>query len=258
MDNSEMSKKSDREFMMLNDPVPKVIIKMAGSMLAVGANSYIARLLGAHNRERAAYVLFTSFFVALAFGFIILVLGTIFMHPMVRILGATDTCEQYAVQYATYVLLVAPFMATSFVMNQCLRAEGRFQPVAGFNWGAKSYNRVMECYRFAARTAITGAVAMGLTVGLAANPIIRLFSETDPNMQQIGALILATARQGSCFFPIIFPLSMIWGANGVASVQALADVLSLLLAVPIIRRILKTVREAMEEADDKAEKPFQL
>ena len=46
------------------------------------------------------------------------------MRPMVRLLGATDTCEQYAVDYATYVLLIAPFMAANFVMNQCLRAEG--------------------------------------------------------------------------------------------------------------------------------------
>ena len=122
---------------------------------------------------------------------------------------------------------------------------------------------------------------MGLAVGLAANPIIRLFAETDPDMQQIGALtirlqcialpiqgwvavvnmfcaclgyakgalILATARQGSCFFPVIFPLSMIWGANGVASVQAVADVLSLILAIPILRLVLGKVRKAMEEAD---------
>ena len=53
-----------------------------------------------------------------------MILGSVFMTPMVRLLGATDTCEQYAVEYATYVLLVAPLMAATFVMNQCLRAEG--------------------------------------------------------------------------------------------------------------------------------------
>ena len=155
-----------------------------------------------------------------------------------------------------------------------------FQPVAGFNWGAKKYDRVLECYRFAAKTAIIGAILMGLAVGLAANPIIRLFAETDPDMQQIGALtirlqcvalpiqgwvavvnmfcaglgyargalVLATSRQGSCFFPVIFPISMIWGANGVASVQAVADVLSLVLAIPILHWVLKKVRTAMEDA----------
>ena len=38
------------------------IIMMAGSMLAVGANSYIARLLGAGKKDKASRVLSTAFF----------------------------------------------------------------------------------------------------------------------------------------------------------------------------------------------------
>ena len=100
------------------------IIMMAGSMLAVGAASYISRLLGARKEERASRVFSVAFFSAMAFGAVVMVLGLAFMHPMVRLLGATDTCEQYAAEYASYVLLAAPFMAANFVMNQCLRAEG--------------------------------------------------------------------------------------------------------------------------------------
>ena len=100
------------------------IIMMAGSMLAVGAASYIARLLGARKEEKANSVLSTAFIIAVGFGLLVTLTGTAFMTPMVRLLGATETCEQYAVDYATYVVLVAPFMAASFVMNQCLRAEG--------------------------------------------------------------------------------------------------------------------------------------
>ena len=93
-------------------------------MLAMGANSYIARLLGEGNEKKASQVLSTSFFAAFAMGAILLIFGSLFMVPMVRLLGATPTCEQYSIDYATYVLLAAPFMATSFVMNQCLRSEG--------------------------------------------------------------------------------------------------------------------------------------
>ena len=100
------------------------IIMMAGSMLAVGAASYISRLLGARKEERASRVFSVAFFTAMAFGAAVMVLGLSFMGPMVRLLGATDTCEQYAMEYASYVLLAAPFMAANFVMNQCLRAEG--------------------------------------------------------------------------------------------------------------------------------------
>ena len=57
-------------------------------------------------------------------GALLMVFGNIFMTPMVRLLGATPSCEQYAIDYATYVLMAAPFMASNFVMNQCLRSEG--------------------------------------------------------------------------------------------------------------------------------------
>ena len=384
------------------------IIMMAGSMLAVGAASYISRLLGAKDSDKASQVLSTAFFTAVLFGAVVTVLGVSFMHPMVRLLGATDTCEQFAVEYATYVLLVAPFMAANFVMNQCLRAEGSamlsmvgmgfggilncfldpififnfnmgvkgaslataisklvsfailifpyltrrsllrlsprlfrpdgaivgqivsvgssslfrnglavisaivlnriaggisdsvlagigvstkvmmfpfgiilgfgtgFQPVAGFNWGAKRYDRVEESYRFAARAAVIGAAVMGVLLAVFAEPLITLFAKADPEMQAVGALairlqclalpahswvavvnmlcaglgkalgavLLSTSRQGSCFLPIVYPMTMLWGADGAAAVQAVADVLTLILAVPLIRRVLRQVREA--------------
>ena len=62
------------------------------------------------------------------------------------------------------------------------------------------------------------------------------------------ATLLATARQGSCFIPILYPLAWIFGAYGIAAVQAVADVLTLVLAVPIIRSVMKTVAEAKKEA----------
>ena len=100
------------------------LIMMAGSLLAIGANSYIARLLGEGKNQKASTVLSSAFFIAFGLGFALMLVGITFMTPMVRLLGATPTCEQYSIDYATYVLLAAPFMASSFVMNQCLRSEG--------------------------------------------------------------------------------------------------------------------------------------
>jgi len=383
------------------------VIMMAGSMLAVGANSYIARLLGAKQEKKASQVLSTAFFLALAFGAVIMLLGTVFVTPMVRLLGATPTCEEYAIDYATYVLMAAPFMASSFVMNQCLRAEGSatlamigmgfggilncildpififgldmgvagaslataiskvvsfsilfypyitkhsllhlsiknyslapdivkevvsngsssmfrsglavvagivlntmagnisdsvlagigvstrimmfpfsiilgfgggFQPVVGFNWGAKRYDRVRESFTFAGRVAFGGGAMMALLLAVFANPIIVMFAGVDAEMQRIGAfcirlqcialplhawvamvnmyctglgkaffaLILATARQGLCFLPILPILAHFWGGWGLASAQAAADVLSVLLALPILFSVRKKVKE---------------
>ncbi len=100
------------------------LIMMCGSLLAVGANSYIARLLGQGNEKRASQALSTAFFTAFGIGALLMIFGSIFMTPMVRLLGATPTCEKYSIDYASYVLLAAPFMAANFVMNQCLRSEG--------------------------------------------------------------------------------------------------------------------------------------
>ena len=100
------------------------LIMMCGSMLAVGANSYIARLLGEGQEKKASQVLSTAFFLAFGLGLSLTIFGNIFMAPMVRLLGATADCEKYAIDYATYVLFAAPFMASNFVMNQCLRSEG--------------------------------------------------------------------------------------------------------------------------------------
>lgn len=382
------------------------IIMMAGSMLAVGANSYVARLLGAREKEKADRVLSTAFFLAMGLGSVLLVFGTVFMAPMVRLLGATPTCEQYSIDYATYVLLAAPFMAANFVMNQCLRAEGSatlsmvgmgfggilncfldpififrlglgvagasmataisklvsfailifpyltrrstlrlsiryfrpsrdilsqivavgmpsmlrsglavlagillnnlagdisdsvlagigvstkvmmfpfgvvlgfgsgFQPVAGFNWGAKRYDRVEESYSYSAKMAIAGSAVMALGLGIFSPQVIALFAGTDPAMEAVGALcirlqclalpahawvavvnmfcaglgyaksafLLATSRQGSCFLPILYPMTWLFGEYGIVSVQAVADVLSLALAVPVIIRMLRIVR----------------
>ena len=390
------------------------LIMMCGSMLAVGASSYIARLLGQVDNKKASQVLSTAFFLAAAMGGLLMVFGSIFMTPMVRLLGATPTCQQFAEEYASYVLLAAPFMATSFVMNQCLRSEGSatlsmigmgfggvlnclldpifiqgfaplgipamgvtgaslataiskvvsfailvfpymtrksllhlsvrnfhwardiireiisvgsssmfrsglavvagillndlagnisdsvlagigvctkvmmfpfsiilgfgmgFQPVAGFNWGAKRFDRVQQSFRFSSVVAIIGGVVMAAVLIIFAEPIIVAFAGDDPQMRQIGALsirlqslalpihgwvavvnmlcaglgnakgavLLSTARQGSCMLPVLFPLAYLFGQVGIASVQAVADVLSLALAIPISLGMLKKVREA--------------
>ena len=389
------------------------LILMCGSMLAVGANSYIARLLGNGDEKKASRVLSTAFFLAAGMGTLLLIFGSIFMLPMMRLLGATPTCEQYSVDYATYVLLAAPFMTTSFVMNQCLRSEGSatlsmigmgfggilncfldplfiftfnmgvagaslataiskvvsfailiypyvtkksllhlsvrnfhfckdilynvlsvgsssmfrsglavvsaillndlagnisdsvlagvgvctkvmmfpfgivlgfgngFQPVAGFNWGAKRYDRVKQSFRFASFAALVGAGVMAAGLALFAGQLMDLFTEVDAQMRHIGmlciilqgvtlpvhawvavvnmlcaglgnakgAFLLATARQGICFLPILYPLVYFFREYGIVSVQAAADVLSLALAIPMAVFMVRKIKKAQEDLE---------
>ena len=59
-----------------------------------------------------------------------------------------------------------------------------------------------------------------------------------------GAMLLSTSRQGSCMIPILFPLAHFFGAYGIASVQGIADILSLALAIPISVYMTKKIRAA--------------
>jgi len=100
------------------------IIQVIGMSLGVGSGSYVARLLGAKNGERATLVVTTAFFTALVLGLILTVMGELFLSPLMKALGSTETILPYAKSYARYILLGAPYMAASFVMNVNLRSEG--------------------------------------------------------------------------------------------------------------------------------------
>ena len=58
-------------------------------------------------------------------GLVITVLGTANIHAVVMMLGSTVTIAPYAEAYASYILLAAPFMMTSFIMNNILRFQGK-------------------------------------------------------------------------------------------------------------------------------------
>jgi putative MATE family efflux protein len=376
-------------------------ITLLGSLIGSGACSYIARLLGAKKDKDANHVLSTSFFVGLALGLLLAAIGTVFITPLVNLLGATDDCRGYSIQYATYVLYAAPFMIGSFILNMCLRSEGSaklamigigfggilncvldplfiyeldlgvagasmataisktvsfcillypyirkkcavqialkqvlvswkdvrevlsigstsflrscfgviagilinrvaggfstaalaalslanrvmefpfavilgfgqgYQPVVGFNWGAKQKRRVKESLSFATRVSLIGAAVVGVLLFVFAHVVVNVFnSEADEEVLRLGmlcirlqcitlpihawlslvnmfyagigkagyALALSTARQGYCFLPVLWLLPMVLGVNGLAATQAVADLLTLAVIIPLCRR----------------------
>jgi putative MATE family efflux protein len=63
--------------------------------------------------------------MSLICGTVILLFGILFMEPLLRLLGSTDSIMPYAKSYSTFILLAAPAMASSCVMNNILRYEGK-------------------------------------------------------------------------------------------------------------------------------------
>ncbi len=100
------------------------IIQAFAFMIGMGAGNNIARLLGQQKNDAAAQYVAVAYFTELLVGALIAVLGLIFLEPLVYVLGATDTIAPYAMDYAKYILLAAPFMMCSFGMNNMMRFQG--------------------------------------------------------------------------------------------------------------------------------------
>ena len=96
-----------------------------GFMCGHGSGSNISRKLGNKQGEEAIKFASTGFFMSLFLGMIIMIIGIIFMEPLLRIMGSTDTIMPYAKDYAICILLSAPFMTGSCVLNNVLRYEGK-------------------------------------------------------------------------------------------------------------------------------------
>jgi len=136
------------------------IIQITGLTLGVGSGSYVARLLGSRQSEKAGQAASTAFFTALAIGLCLTVFGELFLEPFMRLLGSTETILPYAKAYARYILLGAPFMAATFVMNVNLRSEGSaFLAMLGIASGAVINIALDPVFIFGFGMGIAGAAA---------------------------------------------------------------------------------------------------
>lgn len=95
-----------------------------GFCLGHGSGNYISRKLGERETEDAVQMASIGFFSAFFIGIIITVIGIILLTPLAKFLGATDSILPYAKSYMMIILLGAPFMISSFVLNNQLRLQG--------------------------------------------------------------------------------------------------------------------------------------
>ena len=112
------------------------MIQAVGFTLGMGGGNYISRTLGNRDDEKAERIAATAFFTAVFIGLLMTVGGILSLDWLVRTLGATETIVPYARAYAQYILLGAPIMTGSFVMNNLLRSQGfAFYSMLGITTG---------------------------------------------------------------------------------------------------------------------------
>ena len=377
------------------------VIQAVGFFFGHGSGNFISRELGKQNFEEASNMAATGFFSALAAGLLICVLGQLFLEPLAILLGSTPTILPYSTAYLRVILIGAPWMTASLVLNNQLRFQGSavygmvgiisgavlnialdpllifgfdmgiagaawatifsqfvsfclllvgcsrggnlririsrvqlkwfyfkriiqgglpslarqglasvaticlnqaarpygdaaiaamsvvqriamfgastmigfgqgFQPVCGFNYGARLYKRVRDGFWFCVKTATVFLLAVGILGFVFAPQLIALFRDSpeviafgaaalrfqcvtfffqgwivmsNMMLQTMGrtvpATFLAMARQGIFFIPLVWILSSTLGFLGVQMTQAVSDVLTLACAIPIQMKVLR-------------------
>ena len=100
------------------------MIQAVGYTFGMGAGSRISRFLGEQKEKEAGRDALVAVLMSLIAGLILMGVGFLWQKPLVRFLGSTDTIETFALDYGFWILLTAPVMCVSYVLNNVLRAEG--------------------------------------------------------------------------------------------------------------------------------------
>lgn len=104
-------------------PLGQVVVGL-GLMFGNGAASYLSRLLGRGDKDTANKVASTALYSSVLVGAIIIILATIFLKPILTLLGATDTIMPYALTYARIYVVSCIFNVFNVTMNNIVTSEG--------------------------------------------------------------------------------------------------------------------------------------
>ena len=391
-------------------PLGQIVVGL-GLLFGNGAASYISRLLGRGNKEDADKVASTALYNSVSAGAVIIILSMVFLQPILKLLGATDSILPYAAVYAGIYIVSCIFNVFNVTMNNIVTSEGAakttmcalltgavlnialdplfiyvfdlgvsgaaiattisqavstcvyltyilrkksvfhfrikdctytkeimsqifkigiptlvfqiltslsislinnaagnygdsaiagmgvvtrlismgslsvfgfikgFQPIAGYSYGAKKFDRLHEAVKISILWSTVFCVIFGVMLALFPGAIVSQFTKGDAEMIRIGAaslrangitimlfgfytvysslflalgkgkegFILGACRQGICFIPVILFLPMVWDLKGILYAQPIADVLSAIItvfmAIPLHKKLNKMQKQ---------------
>ena len=160
-----------------------------------------------------------------------------------------------------------------------------FQPIAGFSYGAKKFDRLREAIKTSIIWSTSFCLVVGLVMAVFSTQIISQFTEEDTQMVLAGqkslfangitfilfgfytvysslflalgkgaaCFFLGACRQGICFVPVILLLPMVWGMNGILYAQPIADVISVVITVFMALHLHRELSMAEKQAMSNSE-----
>ena len=391
-------------------PLGQVVVGL-GLLFGNGAASYISRLLGRGDKENADKVASTALYSSVSVGAVIIIISMVFLHPILKLLGATDSILPFAATYAGIYIVSCIFNVFNVTMNNIVTSEGAakttmcalltgavlnialdplfiyvfdlgvagaaiataisqvvstcvyltyifrkksvfhfrvkdctytketmseifkigiptlvfqiltsvsislinnaagdygdsaiagmgvvtrlismgslsvfgfikgFQPIAGYSYGAKKFDRLREAIKTSILWSTAFCVIFGVILALFPTAIVSQFTKSDAEMIRIGVtslrangisimlfgfytvysslflalgkgregFILGACRQGICFIPVILLLPIVWGLNGIMYAQPIADVLSAVITVFMAIPLHKKLNEMQKQ-----------
>lgn len=180
-----------------------------------------------------------------------------------------------------------PVLAALSVVNRFMHliysvligyAQG-FQPVCGFNFGAKRYQRVTDSYRFTLISGVLMISVLGLISYAIAPQVLIWFRESDPKVLEIGvkalryqcftlpcqvfmmtsqflcqsvgygfrASLIAVARQGLFLIPAYLIFPRFWGIFGLQIAQPCSDLLTAVLSATVMISVRSNLKKLCEQ-----------
>ena len=199
------------------------IIQAFGFMFGHGSGNFLARKLGEKKEDEAKVIANAGFAFAFSFGVIFAIVGLLNLDTLAYLLGSTDTILPYARSYMGPILIGAPWMMSSIVLNNEIRYQGNAQTaMLGIMAGAIINIGLDPLLMFVFKLGIMGA-AIATVSGQAVSFVL---------------LLLATRRAGNIRITLKknpFEFRYLWEivAGGLPSLfrQGLASVSAILLNV---------------------------
>lgn len=181
------------------------------------------------------------------------------------------------------IAAIAIVMRVAMFINSTIIGFGQgFQPVCGYNYGARNYKRVAEAYYFSLRVCFMILLSFAVLAFAFAEPIVTVFRREDAEVIRIGTLALrlqaltiplsaqitmanmfsqttgyglkatlvASLRQGICLIPVLLILPRAIGLLGLQAAQPISDSFAAVIAFFVTRSILRELKrkQAAQEA----------
>lgn len=168
---------------------------------------------------------------------------------------------------------------TGFAYSALMGFGQGFQPVCGFNYGAGNYRRVREGFAFCVKASFLGLLLLSVVMFGYAEPLTALFEREEQEVVRLAvralrlqcvtlpfvavtvmtnmlaqtmgwaksATVLSIARQGVFFLPPLLLFAWLGGLSAIYLAQPVADLLSAVFALVLMRKIMHLLSEGRSE-----------